>query len=101
MLLSAAQNYTQFFTDNYSEFATQSDRISDVSAGIYQLVLMIGGFGVVFAIGVTAIVLMAGGSKLKAEAKNRLIWVVGIGTLIFGLGALIQTIYNYAAGLTF
>lgn len=100
MLLSAVRDYTTFFSTNNAQFAAQG-RVTELGSGGYNLLVIIGAFGLVIGLIITFISIMLGGSKQVAESKGKLLRVVILGVVLFSISGIIAAVFAFGTGLKF
>lgn len=99
--LLLTKTYSEYFgSGHYYEFGAQK-RLDAATSGSYEIVLMIASFVIVGSLIVAAIKLALGNGKVKSEAKQKILIVIGAGCAVFALVGFAVAVVNLASNFKF
>lgn len=95
------KSYSEFITNNYSEFSLVDNRVTSTGNDFVQILIMLGAFGVVIGIMYSALKLMLGNSMDKAEAKKKIVFETILAIVLFSITSLAIILYKYVISIKF
>ncbi len=95
----AAATFSDFFsnTENGAQFKAAVN-LESAGSGLWYVLLVIGSFGLVFALMFAAIKIFTGTPQDRAMAKKSILVIMILAVLLFGVPFLVQIILTAAEG---